>query len=238
MEHYRLDERAQSLARGDFPQTWGLNFNAFPQCEMGAKFAAAYRRWSADVQELIPEAYVYPYEALHITVAPPAPFIENTLNSLDERNALEQAWLRLMKIEVASNTRWPKAPFPLIYDSLRVDKTAGIFLVSDPTSSVEAVRECIDVVARKVEEEVPTLFNRSFYRRPSIVHTTFLRWIEVPADDVMERWAKCAQKWESQEIWTHALTYVRETTVYQHGPRPGHESEEDGHEIIHRFPYL
>lgn len=231
---FRVDSRAQALAAGGLPATWGLNFNAFAQGATGDDFRLAYIRWRAFVSDLIPEAYVYPWEHLHITVAPPAPFTHTSISSQEEKVALEEAWLRLMMIRTRDDPDWPRELFPLSYDTLQLDGNAGIFLVGDPLNCVSGVRNCIDRVAQHVEAQVPSIYQKSHYRRPSIVHTTVLRWISIPGDDIMARWKLCVEEWKPQRILTSALTFVRETIVYQHEPKNG---EQETQTLIHSFPY-
>jgi hypothetical protein len=126
-----VDPLSVCLARGERPPTWGLNTNAFQQSQLGPAFAKAYKEWAGRAKRAFGDsAYVYPLEHLHITVAPPAPFIPaQEVDQEDDRIAFERVWLRVMMHEIETNDLWPRAPFELIYDELSLDSKAGIFLI-------------------------------------------------------------------------------------------------------------
>ena len=240
-----VDEIAVPLARGERPPVWGLNLNVFPQGQ--ADFAVPFAAWVSQAAPLLSPfgCYLYDTQFLHVTASSPAPFTNGASLSTwveEEKARYSAAWLGALQAACKPSSggaegRWPRAPFPLVFKTLRLDSSCAIFLVEDPTGSVAAIRECVAVAAQVVEQREPELFARSGWKTPKIIHSTVMRIVELNADagPLQNAWAQAAALWpaEGVTILCKEMTFLKEVVAYQHmGPNP------NGPEyVIETFPY-
>lgn len=218
---YKVDPVTTRLARGERPLTWGLNVNAHrmqPE-ELRAPYQAL--RASASAALAGTGAYVYPFEHLHITVSSPAPFTHTTIVDDAARAEAERAVLKVLREEcVPGKDGFPDAPFPLIYERPRLDPNAALFQIGDPTGAIARIRAAVARCYARPElaAHVATLVPRT----PAIIHSTFVRFAEAPADgvtddDIAQRFEEAVVKvWQPVTVMADALRIVREVRAYMH----------------------
>ena len=188
-------------------------------------------------------AYICPFEHIHITAASPAPFQhpEHNAWSDKEKNDYTVAWIEAMnctcsdKCAASSEAvlkaekptpEWPSNPFPMIFDSMQLHSSCGIFLLLDPTGSVSRIRNCI---SRALQHEalstgkVAGLLARSGFKIPSIIHCTVMRLAVARADGMTDdeleaRWEKAASEWTPTKVLARRMTLVQEHVAYSLAP--------------------
>lgn len=189
---------------------------AFPIGELGEAFANKYELLTAKAKHLFPWAYFYPRRFLHITVGPPCLFTSEPLMREELRDDFESAWKE--KLSASAALREIKR-FQLGYGRIQVDKTAGIFLVEDSSESITKIRAILKDISDEIQQrnsEYPAI------RIPSIVHSTFLRFVEEPNvnEAEMEERIKSLQEFWNETIIVEAqeLVFIREVNPYLHQP--------------------
>jgi hypothetical protein len=161
--------------------------------------------------------YIYPFEHIHVTAASPAPFQhpEHSAWSETEKTDYAIAWIEALKAfctfyaapstENISNaeqdsSQWPPQPFPLIFDSMKLHSSCGIFLLLDPTGSVSRIRSCI---SRALKHEAlstgtaPGLLAQSGFKIPDTIHCTVMRLAVDRADGMTEE--ELEARWEREK---------------------------------------
>lgn len=157
-----------------------------------------------------PPVYFYPYTALHVTAAimvrprPISHLIENGDN-IEIQNKLIRVWKTLME-KATLRPEWPTKPLSLEIEHAQIGQKAGILLWNETTGGMRAIRHCIQKVFQQ-EQELSTS-NNVFEDAgipsnligidiPPIVHSTFLRYYEVPktpGNVVQERFTERVMK--------------------------------------------
>jgi len=148
--------------------------------------------------------FTLPFHALHITVASLFPALESfqlrpestnkptnsskqhmnsntTANSLHNRNfsrsEVAAIWKNIL-LRASQHPDWPKCPLELELETAEIRNRAGIFLWKEHTGGIASMRRCLQAA---VDEEDQTLSGvLQHLRIPNIIHTTFLRYHEVP----------------------------------------------------------
>lgn len=128
----------------------------------------------------LPAVYLYPTMHLHITLAtlprstkigsPPA-------LPEDVQRAIKQKALEL--VQAASRLPgWPKKPLRLVVDAAQIGTRAGILLWNDLSGGVAAMRRCLEEAS--TDDNGSSVTNIVDITIPTIVHSTFLRFAELP----------------------------------------------------------
>ena len=219
----RLDRFVEAIEAGQAPDVYGVNIMAYPLGQLGDEFAARYDKLRTRAEEIFPYCYVYPREYLHITVGPPAMFTPECGLEKDSaaQAAFEAAWRDALRAHVAEHPdSWPTR-FQLGYKTMRLDDTAGIFLVDDPSGGVAAIRRILKAVDEQVAAKHP---GWPRLRIPGIVHSTFLRFRSTPNDTAAERQRKMEELrrvWGEEPVMVEAerLVMIREVKPYLHQER-------------------
>jgi hypothetical protein len=102
--------------------------------------------------------YLYPFESLHVTVAT---FSKTFTDGQDL-----EAFQRIVK-QATEMKEWPSKPLQLVIDSAQIGTRAGILLWKDNSGGMNAMRQCLAAVGSNLDI-------------PDIIHSTFLRFKEVP----------------------------------------------------------
>jgi hypothetical protein len=251
---FTLDKFASPLFNGQRPSVWGLNLNVFPM--ESEELREPYMAWREKAIKIMAGtgAYIYPFEHIHVTAASPAPFQhpEHSAWSETEKTDYAIAWIEALKACCASyaapstenisnaeqdSSQWPPQPFPLIFDSMELHSSCGIFLLLDPTGSVSGIRSCI---SRALKHEAlstgkgPGLLAQSGFKIPNIIHCTVMRLAVDRADGMTEeeleaRWERAASEWTPTKVLAGRMILVQEHVAYQHN-RPS-----EG--LLAEFPY-
>lgn len=215
---YQPDPLFAGVALGRNPPSWGLNYiswsGSLSRESDSVDFHAAYEAWYLGaVKELKGTgAYLYPFNALHVTISTPAPFPHpgHAKWSTQEREAYREAWQAVLSDPTPCTS---PTPFKLKVKSLKFSPDGtGIILWEDPSGAMGEVRKCIAarVASHPAWDAIPAargLLPTSGFKTPSIVHSTILR-LALPRDpDVSERdleakWERAASLWPASKTLT------------------------------------
>ena len=180
------------------PPPWGLNLVAFAGALTAAPGARAFREahaaWAPRAAAALAGtgAFIYPFPALHVTVANPAPSTHGAVAAWGaaERRAFAAAWAAPLRACA------PAAPFPLVFQRLRLTPGGvGLFEVEDATGAVRRARECVAAQRAAAAPPLPFLGKEN-----TIVHATAVRLVAPRGEgvgdaEVEARWAAAAAAW-------------------------------------------
>lgn len=130
-----------------------------------------------------PSVYLYDSAYLHVTIAtlhPLRPRKNNNESDDDDSiyfKSLEESWKLFVK-DAAKHSDWPKAPLRFQIDSCQIGTRAGIVLWKETTGGLRTIRTILSLVAEAREEQ-----NFKIHSVPGIIHSTFLRFHDVPTTD-------------------------------------------------------
>lgn len=180
-----------------------------PYAELRTRLQAAMRPFGG---------YVYPFESLHVTVTSQSPFTDSCLAAAD-RPAFERAWAEALSSARSSDARWPRAPFPLVFRSVRLDANAALFVIDDPTGAIAALRQLLEELARS--PALAPYAAAAGMRSPKIVHSTILRFAHPPPAEATEEAVRAAFDeavacWQPVTVQADALLLVREVVPFMH----------------------
>ena len=137
--------------------------------------------------------YLYPFQALHVTVTSPYDLRRPLPESEQAKTSLTEQW-RCVIDRATQKAAWPRNPLQLEIDSAQIGSKAGILLWKETTGNLQAMRECIQSTADEMKEELEhNGVSTDTLTVPSIVHTTMLRFHrepKTPVEIVQERFAR------------------------------------------------
>eukprot|EP00978_Attheya_sp_CCMP212_P015218 scaffold39179_cov50-Attheya_sp.AAC.8 len=195
-------------------------------------------------KDALPAAYLYPPKHLHVTVAMCHRYtnglgLENeddddssTITRVDQENQRIEFWKQVIH-KASQRTGWPTAPFRLRLDRAQIGSKAGILVWEETTGGMAAMRQCIsDQVAELKSMPSSDLFSTYYYETlaiPNIVHSTFLRFSQIPktnATTVQSRFQQMVLPQLSSlfpdELEVDTCTLVCARTPYMHIPYDEH----------------
>jgi hypothetical protein len=214
-----------ALGRTPLAPTFGVNLlawsGALAGAEEAADFRAAYTAWrdAASAEMAGTGAYIYPFDALHITVSTPAPSTHrgHAAWAPAERALYSRAWVSALAARPCAPTR---ASYPLVLRAAGVGGSGGssggsslrlaqhpagaaIMLLDDPTGEIEGLRECMRAAAAALPPRVQAMLGAAGFKAPAggLVHATIMR-LALPRSagvsdaDVEERWGRAARAWD------------------------------------------
>jgi len=169
-------------------------------------------------------AYFYPLDSLHITVATLHAFTLETSDA-KERAILKQEWQRVL-VAASRRPEWPKQPLKLEIDSCQIGSRAGIVLWKETTGGLERMRSCIQQETLQRQEQLQQAgISVNTLRIPAIVHSTVLRFTNPIITDgqvVQERFRRNVLPRLSgifnKPITATTAVLVCERTPYLHHP--------------------
>jgi len=127
----------------------------------------------------IPKVYFYPSQYLHVTVATLHAFTRPTPD-LATRAVLTKEWNDLVKA-ASKHCNWPTEPLQLTVQSAQLGKRAGILLWEETTGGLDQMRICIQAETEARHQRFAKAgVNADTLSIPNIIHSTFLRFHEVP----------------------------------------------------------
>lgn len=204
------------FAEGRGVNTWGLNIVAWaaaldsPTDDGATLLRATYEKWRVTAERELEGtgAFVYPWEALHVTAMTPAPFPadEKRADWTDsDREILTATWANIMHASQHDSARWPEKPVELIFSTPRLIRGVGILQVIDQAGAVGKVREALARAAKPAEMwgyagRANTLREVSGEKTPSIVHSTVMRLASARAPgmtdaEITARFGRAAAAW-------------------------------------------
>ena len=238
---YRHDADYTQIARGSAPPSYGLNLvcwsAALAPASDTSDFRQAYTAWrEVALRELAGTgALIYPFDALHITIATPAPSLHagHAAWSAEERALYTRAWTSALEARPCAPSR---PTFPLVMrPALRLSPVGTVALQwDDPTGEVARMRECAREAAAALPPRLQGMLAAAGFKAPSagFVHTTLLRLAEprregVTDADIDEAWGRAARAWERMVAQRIELVTARSAALVQGtelvnlaGPRP------------------
>jgi hypothetical protein len=169
-------------------------------------------------------AYFYPLESLHVTVAT---FHAFTLKTRDpeQRSILESAW-RDVVLAASKRPEWPNHALKLEIDSCQIGTRAGILLWRETSGGLDQMRSCL---ARETVERESLFLKAGLtvdtLRIPGIIHSSILRYpspIQTNGELLQERFRTNVLP-RFKEIFPKPVTastavLVCERTPYLHHP--------------------
>ena len=183
-----------------------------------------------------PNVYLYPVECLHVTIAT-LHHVQRKQKGLGEDyyTNLTKKYVDLVKA-ASQHQKWPRyairndisySPLNLELESVQLGRNAGILLWKDISGCINDMRMCIQ------EEAINR--NIAIYKIPNIIHSTFLRFGDVPISSGSGE--EIQQKFQTSvvpivheifgqvfsrtdvSVWNDSLCkLVCETTPYMHIP--------------------
>jgi hypothetical protein len=117
-----------------------------------------------------PSVYIYPTRFLHVTIATLYP-VQKKQDGVDY-SKIQKDWTQM--VEAASkNSSWPREALKLRIETAQLGAKAGILLWKDITGGIQEMRNCL--------EQEASSRNMKIHNIPGIVHSTFLRFHNVPS---------------------------------------------------------
>lgn len=182
--------------------------------------------------------YVYPFTALHVTIATlHAFFAQPPVASEERQRTLTEQWNGVVQ-KARQMEQWPIQPLQLTIDGARMGERAGIVLWKETTGGLDKMRRCLAETVAQPETvaelqrhgvDVGTLSMPT----NGIVHSTFARFCgrpAAPADAVRQRFRATVRP-RLREFFSHGpvrcdeVRLARESAPYMHQSA---EEEDDG----------
>mmetsp|Transcript_2212 Transcript_2212/g.3780 ORF Transcript_2212/g.3780 Transcript_2212/m.3780 type:complete len:253 (+) Transcript_2212:46-804(+) len=200
---------------------------------MPSAVVESYVQFKTRLSEVMPsEAYIYPAEALHITVATLRSFHGPHLDAAAQENR-RMVWTPVLAAARAMPS-WPTSSFRVKMMKPTFEGSAVIFRYADVDGAVESMRKCI-IQAISDAGGVAAIGggDRSQGRPPlggaaddppphvpNILHSTALRWAAEPTDRDAAKaaFASVADTWEPVEVHVQGARAVFEDAPYMHIP--------------------
>lgn len=169
---FEIDPLIQQIARNEAKETFGLIICALFHQPKPIQFADFYHllieRIQADFNDDEKQSvYLYPIAHLHITITT----LYNFKHELPQDTEKCLKYWKERFTNLKQNTK-PK-PIILTLDSIKLSKAAGYFQFIDENNSIDHIRQSIREICVP-ENGQPGL------SIPSIVHTSFLRFVKQP----------------------------------------------------------
>ena len=181
----------------------------------------------ADDNADLPNIYTYPPECLHVTVA--------TLHRFDvptkpeEREVMQPIYTDLFR-RAAKRPNWPSKGSKMRFtvESTRIGEKAGILLWKESTGNLQKIRDCVaEEHAASYEDVVEAVGEASAksFQIPNIIHSTFMRFGDVPKtswEEMQGKFAEVQDKldeiFEDCVVETDVVRLACERRPYMHIP--------------------
>ena len=174
---------------------------------------------------ILPAVYLYPSEALHVTIATLSPHIPSiTASDLSHIQHLFQSILT----KASQLPIWPNKPLRLQISSSQIGIKAGILQWEETTGGILSMRSSIRQIIQDCQsthsQRDLDIMSKVFI--PNIVHSSILRFSKVPQTSgrvVQERFEKLVKpflkEYFADEVVLDSVIFVRERTVFMHIPK-------------------
>lgn len=177
-----------------------------------------------DEQDQLENAYFYPFDSLHVTVATLHAFTLQTRDA-NIRDVLAREWNNVV-VGASKRPGWPKQPLKLEVESCQIGSRAGILLWRETTGGLERMRKCLADETKERQSQLQQAgISVDTLRIPGIVHTSFLRFPAPIASnglELQERFQALVlprlKQLFPQPITAHTAVLVCERTPYLHHP--------------------
>jgi len=227
------DDFVIALANNKRPDVFGIIIAALFNPPLS--FKEPYEKFVKELHQIEPEStYVYPFEALHCTVATLVSFRSTKidLKTLDEtkRHQLIDSWKIILQ-KAFQDDSFPRKPFEITISSPTISPAAGFFHFVNPSGEIERIRQCVqNAVAEGALKNFPSVPEDEI-SIPKIIHSSFLRFTEKPKIPNYEaKFKEIANQWNDVTVPVHEISLVLEDHPYMHIPK-------DSKHIIHTFKF-
>lgn len=193
-----------------------------PYREILPSIKSCFNESDYEIQENgIPCVYLYPANALHITLATFTPFPET--NSIPDKETYAMVCQKVVN-NAFNRQDWPNNQnIEIEIDRAQIGVKAGIFLWKNKDGMIQTMRDILQQEYDKVFQQDPQSLNHRKFIIPGIIHSTFLRFGQVPETDggvVQKRFSEI-QDLIKKRFGTLKVNSVRlaiERTPYMHIP--------------------
>lgn len=171
---FEADPLIGQIVRKETEETFGLIICALFHQHKPIHFVDFYHQFIQQIRQNFTEdeqqsIYLYPIDYLHITITTLYSFKHDPPQSSEK--CLQYWKERFHQLKQTSKNR----SIVLTLDSINLSKAAGYFLYKDEAGAMENLRQSIREICRP-EKGQPELMI------PSIVHTSFLRFVKKPEE--------------------------------------------------------
>lgn len=229
------DRYVRGLRAGNPDRVFGINLNLIgpPPKE----FIPPYKAFIADLSRALDglDVYLYPTYSIHITAGALVPFTHNGITDPAERELLKRAWAAAFRDFLPNQACWPKEPFAITYVKPVLDTSAGYFAVEDPSGAVARIRMCLKTAQDEFIPAFPgvtaDLVDRTKFKVPGIIHSTFLRFgpniasSEVSGDEIRARFESAARSFQPVTLRIDHVNLVEERVPYMHLQMEGRDAD-------------
>lgn len=202
-------------------QTFGINLAC--SWPLPSPLAEVYQDFSAKVKALDPALYVYPYPETHITIMTLVDFKDTIGISPEQGSQLEKLAGEIsscLENFFAEDHDLAKGPISLRFDRAVLTPKAAYLAFDDPADRIGSLR-------KSVASMLPEKFPQLSLHYPGIVHSTFLRFLDTPADPrvLSEKFGYLALELRPVTIQVPELLLTIETSPYMRSGK-----------ILNKFP--
>eukprot|EP00467_Chlorarachnion_reptans_P025705 CAMPEP_0114513050 /NCGR_PEP_ID=MMETSP0109-20121206/15334_1 /TAXON_ID=29199 /ORGANISM="Chlorarachnion reptans, Strain CCCM449" /LENGTH=332 /DNA_ID=CAMNT_0001692839 /DNA_START=148 /DNA_END=1146 /DNA_ORIENTATION=+ len=221
------DPWASALAKGETPKSFGLVLTTLWETTP-KKLEDQYEKFRKEVYAATSEddcLYIYPYHALHCTVASLCKFTCSVGRELAEgdskrRESYVEAWQKVVD-KVYSDPEFPRKPIDVVFKQPELPGNTAIMMIENPGKEVFAIRDLLRKACKnnpvlkeaKVDCRIPEVTHF-----PNIVHSSFARFKKPPKDErkIREIFKAISVKWEPIKAQIQQIHLTQETIPYMH----------------------
>jgi hypothetical protein len=177
-----VDPFSKELASGKQRDVFGLVLTSLWQttpASLHVQYDRLRTRLMAD-DEISPYVYIYPYFALHCTVASLSKFTTGPLTraSLEVRETYVREWMHALD---RAFVQCPARPGSLVFERPVLSTTAAILRIVDPLQSMASLRECVRAASTDAALSANGIdVSSETFSIPRIVHSSFMRFVDQP----------------------------------------------------------
>jgi hypothetical protein len=179
-----------------------------------------YEELYAELSELNPSVYVYPFWETHVTIATLVNFTRQISPTVESIHALKNLISEIASA-LAPALKEPLKPFDLWIEQPVISRNAAILPLSDPTGAVSKIRKRV-VESLAAEPALRERLNELGLNIPPLVHSTIMRFKHVPAntrhflstfDQISRAVPRTLMRVEEIYLTTETKPYMREGEI-------------------------
>jgi hypothetical protein len=136
--------------------------------------------WKSSQEDVMPKVYLYPSQALHVTIATFHAFVRPPEECHVPHEVLTREWSQILEA-ASSRPEWPTQPLELVLSGAQIGQRAGILLWKDLSGGVDQMRVAIHAETQARHDHlIQQQIHPETLAIPGIIHTTFLRFHRIP----------------------------------------------------------
>lgn len=226
------DPYALALSKGERPASFGIVLTCLWQATP-TSLEQQYKTFRTAVSESNQDddcMYIYPFHALHCTVASLCKFTSDTgvaMLKADQktREGFIATWTQVVE-KAFQSPKFPKKPIRVTFQKPELPGTTAIMMIENKGREVFAIREALreactgGILAKAgIKLEIPQTTHF-----PNIVHSSFGRFTRAPKDETKFRasFKALAGKWRPVDAEIRQIFFTIESVPYMHmtkGPK-------------------